>query len=98
MNLRDILKEFLNIASEIENNTLSYPLKPLVKAGKKDNPADLITKIAANFISEVSNSITPSKHKIESALKELKKIAKDYDIEQLRSPIKDLTAFLNNLE
>ena len=97
MNLRDIFNEFLEIASEIENNTLAYPLKPLVKAGKRENPADLLTEIAARFTSDITNSITPSKQKIELALEELKKIAKVYGIGQLRRPIKDRSSILINL-
>lgn len=96
MNLKEIFTEFLDIAADIENNALSYPLKPLVVAGKRNNPADLLTEIVAIFTSEITNSITPSTHKLELALKELKKIAKDYGIEQLRKPITSLSAFLNN--
>lgn len=98
MNLKDILTAILNIAGEIENNTLSYSLKPLVKAGKRKNPADLLTEIAARFTSDITKNITPNKKKIQLALQELKKIAKDYDIDQLRRPIKELSAFLSNLE
>lgn len=97
MNLRDIFKEILDIARDIGNNTLSYPIKPLVIAGKRDNPADLLAGVAARFTTEISNNIMPSKHELESALKELKKIAKDYGIVQLRKPIKDYSEFLNNL-
>ena len=77
MKLKDIFTEILSIASEIENNTLSYSLAPLVKAGKKKNPADLLTGIAARFSLEITHNITPDKQKVKIALMDLKKIAKD---------------------
>ena len=98
MNAREISQEILNIAIEIEYNTLSYGCKSLVMAGKKDNPADRLTGIAANFQSEITNNIIPGKYKITSALNELRSIMKSYDIEQLRKPIKELSAVLNTLE
>ena len=97
MNLKDIFNEILNIARDIENNNLSYPLAPLVNTKRKANPADPLTAVATRFTLDITNNITPSKHKIESALKDLKKIAKDYQIEQLRRPIKELSAFLDDL-
>ena len=97
MNIKDIFIEILDIASQIGNNTLSYPLAPLVIAGKRSSPANPLTQIAARFDTEITNSITPSKSKVESALKDLKEVAKNYRIEQLKKPIKELTAYLNNL-
>ena len=98
MNLREIIKEILDIASKIEYNTLSYGCKPLVMAGKRSNPAGSLTMIAASFQSEITNNIIPSKDKIEVALRELSGIMKSYDIEQLRKPIKELSAFLNTYD
>lgn len=98
MNLSDIIKEILDISSKIEYNTLSYGHKPLVMAGKKDNPADSLTMIAIRLQSEITNNPTPGKAKIEAALSELRGIMKSYDIEQLRKPIKELSAFLNTLD
>ena len=97
MNLRDIFNKILDIASKIEYNTLSYRDKPFVMTRKKPNPANRLTAIVAQFTADITNDITPSKQKIESALADFKKIAKDYGIEQLRKPIEDLSNFLNNL-
>ena len=98
MNLREIIKEILDIASKIEYNTLSYGCKPLVMADKKANPAGSLTMIAANFQAEITNNTMPGKDKIKMALRELSGIMKSYDIEQLRKPIKELSAFLNTLD
>lgn len=96
MNLREIVVEFLEVARRIEYDELSYGLKPLVKIGRKSNPADILTKIAARFTADITHDVKPSKQKLESALREFKNIAKDYGIEQLRKPIKDLSAFIDN--
>lgn len=97
MNIKDIFMEILDIASQIENNTLSYPLAPLVNAKKRSSPSNPLMEISARFSTEITHCIPPSKSKIQSALKDLKEVAKTYQIEQLRKPIKELTAYLNNL-
>ena len=98
MNLREIIKEILDIASKIEYNTLSYGCKPLVMVGKRNNPAGSLTMIAASFQPEITNNTIPCKDKIEIAVRELSGIMKSYDIEQLRNPIKELSAFLKTFD
>ena len=98
MELMEITKELLDIAIEIEYNTLSYGQKALVMAGKRNNPADSLTLIATSINSEIKNKTMPSRDKIEVALSELRAIMKSYDIEQLRKPAKELSAFLNTLD
>ena len=98
MRMMDIYNELFDIAIKIENNTLSYGCKPLVMAGKKDNPADSLAAIAVSFNPEIANNIAPSKSKVEAALKELRSIMKNYDIEQLKNPIKELSTFLMTLD
>lgn len=94
MTLREIIKEILGIATEIQNNTLEYRLAPLVKAGKKSDPADLLMQIAAAFKMEVQSNIAPSKQKTKKAIDELKRIRDSYQITELSSPITNLSAFL----
>lgn len=98
MELKQIFSEILSIASQIEYKTLTYRHSGLVAAKKKKNPADLLGEIAAIFESEIKYGLAPDKKKIKTAISELKAIAKEYQIEELRNPVKNLESYLNGLD
>lgn len=96
MNIREITLDILAIAGEIENNNLSYPLAPLVKAGKRENPADLLRGVAIRFSTETKYIAKPDAPKIKAAVKELTRIKEIYKISKIRRPIDNLSALLDS--
>lgn len=97
MKLNDISSEFFDIASGIEYKTIPYFHPVLVSVKNKPKPDDLILAIAAPLKRAATNGIPVSKTEASEALKALKTIAKDYKIDELKKPIKDLEAYRDSL-
>ena len=94
MKLNEIIDELFDIASAIEYNTISYFHPLLVSAKNKAKPDELLLAIAAPLKRNITNGIPLSKTEITAALNDLKRIAKEYEIEELRKPIKNLESYL----
>lgn len=97
MKLNEIIDEIFDIASAIEYNTISYFNPLLVSVKNKAKPDDRLLAIAAPLKRKIANGISPSKAEIMAALKDLKSIAKEYKIEELRKPIKNLETYRDSL-
>lgn len=97
MTLQEIISDILGIASQIENKAITHRHSGLVAAKRMKCPADLLSGIAARFISEAKYNIAPDKKKIKTAIADLKKVKSDYEIDALYNPIKNLSAYLERL-
>lgn len=97
MKLSEIVDQIFDIATAIGYNTISYSYPLLVLAKNKAKPEDILTDIAVPLKQKITNGITLDKTELTAALKALKEVAKNYKINDLRQPIKDLEAYLNNL-
>ena len=94
MTLNEITNQLLNIANEIENNTM---FDNRLGAQKKRAAANLLTPVCQTLASYVMKNGTPSKSVLKSALRDLDHISKNYQIEELKKPIKDLKDYLKSL-
>ena len=94
MTLKEISNQLLNIANEIENNTM---FDNRLGAQKKRAAANLLTPIWQTLVSHVTKNCIPSKSVLKSALRDLDYISKNYQIEELKEPIKDLKDYLKSL-
>jgi len=92
--LDDIVKQFLNIAIDIENGVM---FDKSLEAQRKHTAANLISSKVQPLSRCVMDNSTPSRSKIKQALRDLDEISKTYQIEELKKPIKDLKTYLNNL-
>ena len=97
MKLNDISSELFDIASGIEHKTIPYFHPVLVSAKNKPKPDELILAIAAPMKRDATNGIRVSKAEVSKALKALKAIAREYEIDELKKPIKDLEAYHDSL-
>ena len=96
MTLNEIIDQIFDIAIGIGYNSISY-CHPLLAAKKGQRPEDLLTAIAAQLKSCVTNGPPPSKKELEKALGRLKEIDKTYKIKELKKPITDLKIYLDSL-
>ena len=94
MTLKEITNQLLNIANEIENNTM---FDNRLGAQKKRAAADLLMPICQTLTTYVMKNCTPSKSQIKLALRNLDDISKEYQINELNEPIKNLKAYLKSL-
>ena len=97
MKLNEIVDQLLDIANRIEYKTISYFNPMLVSVQNKAKPEDLLLAIAAPLQQDLANDIPIDKGTITIALKQLKKIAKEYKIKELQEPIKKLECYLVDL-
>lgn len=94
MTLNEITKQLLNIVNEIENNTM---FDNRLGAQKKRAAADLLTPICQTLASYVMKNCTPSKSQLKLILKTLEGVSKDYQINELKEPMKNLKTYLKSL-
>ena len=94
MTLNEITKQLLDIANEIENNTM---FDNRLGAQKKRAAADLLTPICQTLTAYVMKNCTPSKSQLKLALRNLDDISKNYQIKELKEPIDNLKAYLKSL-
>lgn len=96
MKLDEIVDQLFDIATGIEYNNISYSHPLLVSVKKQAKPDVLLSAIAVPLKQKITNGINLDSNELTAALKALKKIAKNYQIEELRQPIDDLKAYLDN--
>lgn len=94
MTLNEITNQLLNIANEIENNTM---FDNRLGAQKKRAAINLLTPICQTLASHVMKNCTPSKSQVKLILRTLDEISKDYQINELKEPTKNLKAYLKSL-
>ena len=97
MKLNEIVDQIFDIATELEYNRISYSHPLLVLTQKNPRPANLLSSIAAPLQRDLANDIPIDNGTITVALKQLKKIAKEYRIQELREPIRNLESYLVDL-
>ena len=94
MTLKEITNQLLYIANEIENNTM---FDNRLGAQKKRAAANRLTPVCKKLASYVMGNCTPSKSQLKQILRTLDKISKEYQINELNEPIKNLKAYLKSL-
>lgn len=97
MKLNEIASELFSIATGIEYNTISYFHPMLVSAKGKAKPDDLILAIAVALKRAATNGTSVTKAELSENLKALKAIGKEYKIDELKKPIKELQAYHDSL-
>lgn len=94
MTLNEITNQLLNIANEIENNTM---FDNRLGAQKKRAAANRLTPVCKNLASYVMGNCIPSKSQLKLILRNLDEISKEYQINELKEPTKNLKAYLKSL-
>ena len=94
MTLNEITNQLLNIANEIENNTM---FDNRLGAQKKHAAANRLTPVCQTLASYVTKNCTPSKSQLKLTLRTLDEISKEHQINELKEPIKNLKAYLKSL-
>ena len=94
MTLNEITKQLLDIANEIENNTM---FDNHLGAQKKRAAVNRLTPICQTLVSHVTKNCKPSKSQLKLILRALDEISKEYQINELNEPIKNLKAYLKSL-
>ena len=94
MTLNEITNQLLNIANEIENNTM---FDNRLGAQKKRAAADRLAPVYQTLASHVKKYCTPSKSQLKLILRTLDEIFKEYQINELKEPITNLKAYLKSL-
>ena len=94
MTLKDITNQLLNIANEIENNMM---FDNRLGAQKKRAAVNRLTPIYQTLASHVTKNCKPSKSQLKLILRALDEISKEYQINELNEPIKNLKAYLKSL-
>ena len=94
MTLNEITKQLLNIANEIENNTM---FDNRLGAQKKRAAVNRLTPIYQTLASHVTKNCKPSKSQLKLALRNLDDISKNYQIKELKEPIDNLKTYLKSL-
>ena len=94
MTLKEITNQLLYIANEIENNTM---FDNRLGAQKKRAAANRLTPVCQTLASYVTKNCIPSKSQLKLILRALDEISKEYQINELNEPIKNLKAYLKSL-
>lgn len=97
MKLNEIIDAFFDIASGIENNTISCRHPLLVAARKEAKPDELLLAVAVPLKRAITNGTPISKAELVEALKSLKKIGQHYKIAELKQLTKNLEEYLDSL-
>lgn len=97
MNLKDIFKEVLDIAEALEYGEISFSYDKLASAMKMGHPAEFLMEALDEIFIKVRDGITPEKGEVDALLKALKRIKRNFKIKELSKPIKDLTAYLEQM-
>lgn len=98
MNLKEICTEILEIGECLEYGTISFTYDKLASAMKMGHPAEFLMEALDEIFLKVRDNIVPEKGEIESLLKALRRIKRSFKIKELSKPIKDLTAYLEQME
>lgn len=98
MNLKEICTEILEIGECLEYGTISFTYDKLASAMKMGHPAEFLMEALDEIFLKVRDNIIPEKGEVESLLKALKRIKRSFKIKELSKPIKDLTAYLEQME
>lgn len=98
MNLKEICTEILEIGECLEYGTISFTYDKLASAMKMGHPAEFLMEALDEIFLKVRDNIVPEKGEVESLLKALKRIKRSFKIKELSKPIKDLTAYLEQME
>lgn len=98
MNLKEICTEILEIGECLEYGTISFTYDKLASAMKMGHPAEFLMEALDEIFLKVRDNIIPEKGEIESLLKALKRIKRSFKIKELSKPVKDLTAYLEQME
>ena len=97
MSFKTICMEILAIAEGMEEGTVSFTYDNLSSAMKMGHPAEFLMEALDEVFDEIQNETIPAKGKAASLLKSLKRIQRSFKIKELASPIKSLTAYLEQL-
>lgn len=98
MNLKEICTEILEIGECLEYGTISFTYDKLASAMKMGHPAEFLMEALDEIFLKVRDNIVPEKGEVESLLKALKRIKRSFKIKELSKPIKDLIAYLEQME
>lgn len=98
MNLKEICTEILEIGECLEYGAISFTYDKLASAMKMGHPAEFLMEALDEIFLKVKDNIVPEKGEVESLLKALKRIKRSFKIKELSKPIKDLIAYLEQME
>ena len=98
MSLKDIFQETLAIAEGLEYGEISFTYDKLACAMKMGHPAEFVMEALDEIYLKVRDEIPPTQKEIDTLLKSLKRIKRNFKIKELSKPIKDLTAYLAQME
>ncbi len=95
MKLSEIVNQIMSITNDMQNRVM---FSNDLDAQKKRTAAKLLISIVEPLKFNVINASTPSKTKVKTALRSLKKVASDYNIkEDLKKSLADMKAYLDSL-
>lgn len=98
MSLKDICTEILEIGERLEYGTISFTYDKLASAMKLGHPSEFLMEALDEVFLKVRDDITPEKGEVDSLLKALKRIKRNFKIKELSKSIKDLTAYLEQMD
>ena len=98
MTLNDICQEILAIEEGLDCGTIAFTYDNLASAMKCGHPVEIFDNIIAEIFWDIQAEKKPEKSKLENVLKGLKCFKRSFKVKELSKPIKNLEAYLSNLD
>lgn len=98
MNLNDICQEVIAIEEGLDCGTIAFTYDNLSSAMKCGHPVEILDNIIAEIFWDIQEGKEPERDKLVNVLKGLKRFKRSFKVKELSKPIKNLEAYLTDLD
>lgn len=98
MILQEICNEVAAVIEGLEYGSIQFSYDKLACAMKVGHPADILGSVISEIFFDVQAGRVPEKEIVENVLKGLKRFKRSFKVKELSKPIKEMEAYLANLE
>jgi hypothetical protein len=97
MKLNDICQDLIAVEEGLDCGTIEFTFDNLASAMKCGHPVEIFDSIIAEIFWDIQAGNEPTRDKLESVLKGLKRFKRSFKVKELSKPIKDMEAYLNDI-